>query len=84
MLLVCVLGEIPESDRLTILAGIAGTLKKDGIVSITETIFDPHFQKRRYVIDLMHKAGFTSGKCLGSWFAYTMHFIKAPDVKKIS
>jgi ubiquinone/menaquinone biosynthesis C-methylase UbiE len=43
-LLVTVLGEIP--DRAMALKEISGALKPGGILSITETIFDPHFQHR--------------------------------------
>lgn len=75
-ILVAVLGEIPASDRQAALMQIFNALKPDGIASITEIIFDPHFQRRQKVIDLMLDAGFVQKKSLGRWFAYTIQFKK--------
>ena len=49
ILMICVLGEIPKNDRKSVMQKIARYLQPDGIISITETIFDPHFQSRKYV-----------------------------------
>ena len=47
ILMICVLGEIPKNDRKSVMQKIARYLQPDGIISITETIFDPHFQSRK-------------------------------------
>ncbi|MCL5436803.1 MAG: class I SAM-dependent methyltransferase [Candidatus Dependentiae bacterium] len=75
-LLVCVLGEIPEAERLLVIKEISEALKPTGIISVTETIFDPHFQSRKRVTQLMDKAGFVEQKSLGNRLAYTIHFRK--------
>ena len=46
-LLVTVLGEIP--DREVVLKEIFAAIKLGGILSVTEVIFDPHFQRRSTV-----------------------------------
>lgn len=76
VLMVCILGEIPKNERVAALTSLAGALKPNGIVSITETIFDPHFQKTQTVVDLMKKAGFAQKKFIGNKCAYTLHFEK--------
>jgi ubiquinone/menaquinone biosynthesis C-methylase UbiE len=76
VLLVCVLGEIPVAARETAVRAIAAAVKPGGLVSVTETIFDPHFQRRQTVIELLQKAGFRQRTSLGNWLAYTMHFTK--------
>jgi ubiquinone/menaquinone biosynthesis C-methylase UbiE len=46
-LLVTVLGEIPDRERA--LREIFDALKPGGRLSVTEVIFDPHFQSRQSV-----------------------------------
>jgi len=73
-LLVTVLGEIP--DRAAALSEIFAALKPGGVLSITEIIFDPHFQRRRTVTQLATAAGFAEKQFFGNRIAYTMHFNK--------
>jgi ubiquinone/menaquinone biosynthesis C-methylase UbiE len=73
-LLVTVLGEIP--DQVAALKEIHGALKPGGILSVTEVIFDPHFQRRETVSRLAHMAGFEEKDFFGKSLAYTMHFRK--------
>ena len=73
-LLVTVLGEIP--DREAALREIFDALKPDGILSVTEIIFDPHFQGRNTVIQLATAAGFREKEFFGNRIAYTLHLEK--------
>lgn len=70
--LVTVLGEIP--DRQAALREIYGAMKPGGILSVTEVIFDPHFQGRTHVRRLAEAAGFREKAFYGSRIAYTIHF----------
>lgn len=74
--MICVLGEIPKNDRKSVMQKIARYLQPDGIISITETIFDPHFQSRKYVSSIMNEIGFAENKFIGNKLAYTAHFKK--------
>jgi len=71
---VTVLGEIP--DRETALGEIFEALKPGGILSVTEIIFDPHFQPRGTVERLGLEAGFREKAFFGSRIAYTIHLGK--------
>ncbi len=73
-ILVTVLGEIP--DRRAALQAIYNALKSDGILSVSEMIFDPHFQSKKSVVEVVQSVGFSQEKFFGRWFAYTMHFKK--------
>lgn len=73
-LLVTVLGEIP--DQLRALEEIFDALKPGGILSVTEIIFDPHFQSKKAVLEVTAKAGFQEKAFFGKSLAYTMHFEK--------
>jgi len=73
-LLVTVLGEIPEQEAA--LKEIYETLKEDGILSVTEVIFDPHFQSRSSVQRVAREVGFREVGFFGKRLAYTMHFQK--------
>lgn len=70
-LLVTVLGEIP--DRETAFREIFASLKPGGILSVTEVIFDPHFQRRSAVTRLATAAGFREKAFHGHRLAYTLH-----------
>ena len=72
--MVTVLGEIP--DRAAALKSLYGALKPDGILSITETVFDPHYQRRSTVKRLGKAAGFRVRAVFGNWLAYTLHLQK--------
>lgn len=75
-LLVTVLGEIP--DKSAALKEIHAALKPGGVLSITEIIFDPHFQRRSTVTQLATGTGFREAGFFGNRIAYTMH-LKKPD-----
>lgn len=49
------------------------------MLSVTEVVFDPHFQRRRTVERLAAAAGFAHGPCFGNRIAYTIHFTKPGD-----
>ncbi len=76
ILMVSVLGEIRNNDRKNLIDIMATYLKPSGIISITETVFDPHFQTHGTVTQLMKECGFTEIKYIGNWLAYTAHFKK--------
>jgi ubiquinone/menaquinone biosynthesis C-methylase UbiE len=73
-LLVTVLGEIP--NREAAVAELYSALKPGGFLSVTEVIFDPHFQRRATVSALATAAGFQERAFAGNRFAYTIHFVK--------
>ena len=72
--LVTVLGEIP--DREAALTEILGGLKPGGILSVTEVVFDPHFQRQETVRQLANAVGFHVKALFGNRLAYTMHLEK--------
>lgn len=74
VLLVTVLGEIPKQESA--LQEIFNSLKIGGILSVTESCFDPHFQRIKTVIKLAGKVGFKQKKLIGNRFAYTIQFEK--------
>jgi ubiquinone/menaquinone biosynthesis C-methylase UbiE len=76
IVLVSVLGEIPR--QAAALQELHAALKPGGLLSITEVIFDPHFQGRQRVRRLAQAAGFREKAFLGKRLAYTMHLEK-PD-----
>jgi len=73
-MLVTVLGEIPEQEAA--LHEIYQALKPGSILSVTEVIFDPHFQNRKSVKQVAGKVGFREVGFFGKRLAYTMHFEK--------
>lgn len=73
-LLVTVLGEIP--DPTAALNEIFAALKPGGTLSVTETIFDPHFQSHQVVEQLAGAVGFRAKKFLGNRIAFTLNFEK--------
>ena len=73
--MVTVLGEIP--DQASALQEIYRTLKPGGILSVTEVIFDPHFQNQKTVIELVKAVGFREKDMFGRKLAYTLHFQKS-------
>ena len=73
-LLVTVLGEIP--DRQKALNELFDSIKPGGILSVTEVIFDPHFQTRRTVVRLAAEAGFRERAFFGNRIAFVIHFEK--------
>ncbi len=76
-ILVSVLGEVPEQHAA--LKELFAALKPGGILSITEVVFDPHFQPRSKVLQLACAAGFRKKTFLGKKLAFTMHLEKPGD-----
>ncbi len=74
-MLVTVLGEIPEQEAA--MQEIYQALKPSGILSVTEVIFDPHFQSSKSVRQVAGKVGFREVGFFGKRLAYTMHFEKS-------
>lgn len=72
--LVTVLGEIPQAGAA--FEEIFRALKPGGLLSVTEVIFDPHFQPRETVRRHAAAAGFQERAFLGRKLAYTLHFTK--------
>jgi cyclopropane fatty-acyl-phospholipid synthase-like methyltransferase len=70
-LLVTVLGEIP--DREGALREVFAALKPGGMLSVTETIFDPHFQRRDTVLRLADAVGFREKAFFGNRMAFTLN-----------
>jgi ubiquinone/menaquinone biosynthesis C-methylase UbiE len=74
VLLVTVLGEIPE--KKTLITEIFNSLKSGGLLSVTEAIADPHFQSRKNVSDIVKEAGFKEKGFFGNQISFTMIFEK--------
>lgn len=74
VLLVTVLGEIPDPQGA--LQEIYDALKPNGVLSITEIIFDPDFMRRSSVIRLAESVGFREVERFGNCLAYTLNFVK--------
>jgi ubiquinone/menaquinone biosynthesis C-methylase UbiE len=79
--LVTVLGEIP--DGRAALREIYGALKPGGILSITETIFDPHYQRRSAVLELVRAAGFIEKSLTGNLMGFTVNLERPGDSQKV-
>jgi ubiquinone/menaquinone biosynthesis C-methylase UbiE len=75
--LVTVIGEIP--DRPKALREVFDALRPGGILSVTEVIFDPHFQTRGTVTGLANAAGFREKAFFGNRIAYVLQFEKPHD-----
>ena len=75
--LVTVLGEIP--DREAALREIFDALKPGGMLSVTEIIFDPHFQTRNTVARLARAVGFREKALHGNRVAFTLSLEKPDD-----
>lgn len=76
-LLVTVLGEIPNQEAA--LKEIFSALKPGGLLSVTEVIFDPHFQSRETVQRVAGFIRFQEKGFFGKRLAYTMHFEKPKE-----
>lgn len=74
ILLVTVLGE--AADRRAVLDELATALKPGGILSITEILLDPHYQRPGTVRRLALEAGLSPAGFFGSVLAYTANFTK--------
>lgn len=78
--LVTVLGEIP--DQASALQEIYDALKPGGILSVTEVIFDPHFQRRETVLRVAEPVGFVETNFFGRKLAYNIHLQKPSKPNK--
>lgn len=80
--LVTVLGEIP--NRAAALHELFDAIKPGGVLSITEVIFDPHFQRRDSVRRAAAACSFRERAFYGSRIAYTILFEKpaAPEARR--
>jgi ubiquinone/menaquinone biosynthesis C-methylase UbiE len=70
-LLVTVLGEIPDQESA--LKEIFSALKAGGILSVTEIVFDNHYQSRAKVLRLAAACGFREKAFFGNRLAFTLH-----------
>ncbi|MCB1672202.1 MAG: class I SAM-dependent methyltransferase [Pseudomonadales bacterium] len=77
-LLVTVLGEIPDCE--TALRELYTALKPGGLLSVTEVIFDPHFQRQTTVRNIAQRCGFREQALFGNRIAYTLLFRKQPGI----
>ena len=77
--LVTVLAEIP--DREAALREIFDALKPGGMVSVTEIIFDPHFQSRPTVARLARVVGLRERAFHGNRVAFTLNLEKPPTAQ---
>ena len=72
--LVTVLGEIP--NQKSAMQELFDSIRPGGILSVTEIIFDPHFQSRNSVTQVAQSVGFCEKAFFGSQLAYTLNFEK--------
>jgi predicted methyltransferase len=63
------------------LSEIFTALKPGGLLSITEVIADPHFQRRSTVRELASAVDFTEKNCAGYQLAYTLNLGKPATVR---
>jgi 2-polyprenyl-3-methyl-5-hydroxy-6-metoxy-1,4-benzoquinol methylase len=82
VLLVTVLGEIP--NRKAALAEIFDSLKPGGILSVTEVIADPHFQRRNSVTSIANSVGFVERDFFGNRLSFTINFEKPKATEAVS
>lgn len=73
--LVSVLGEIP--DQVGALREIHQALVPGGILSITEVLPDPHYQRKSTVIHLAGETGFQVDTVNQDWRSYTINLKRA-------
>jgi ubiquinone/menaquinone biosynthesis C-methylase UbiE len=72
--LVTALGEIP--DRAAVLAQCCRALRPGGVLSISETLGDPHYQSKATVTRLAEQAGFRCDSIAGGVRRFTANFVK--------
>ncbi len=72
--LVTVLGEIP--DQKSAMQELFDAIRPGGLLSVTEVIFDPHFQNSKAVKRLAQTIGFREKDFFGHRLAYTMNLEK--------
>lgn len=72
--MVMALGEMPEPPR--VIAQVYAALKPGGRLLMAESVFDPHFLRRKRVTAWAVAAGFVEQSCIGNGLAYTIVFTK--------
>jgi ubiquinone/menaquinone biosynthesis C-methylase UbiE len=72
--LITVLPEIPDQGRA--LAELHRVLRPNGVLSITEELYDPHYLFLPETVRLVGRAGFRLERRLGNILAYTANFRK--------
>ena len=72
--LVTVLGELP--DGLAALREIHRSLRPGAVLSVTEVLPDPHYQRLARVRALARQAGFVEHGLVSSWLAYTLNLTR--------
>lgn len=75
--LVTVLGEIPERDRA--IARLRDALKPGGVLSFTEVLGDPHYQRYADLAWRCRAAGLEPAGRRGSWLSYTANFVRPAE-----
>jgi len=74
VLLVTVLGEVPDPERA--MRVLYSALRPGGLLSVTELIIDPDYQHRSRVRSLGQSAGFEIERSYGTALAFTQNFRK--------
>jgi ubiquinone/menaquinone biosynthesis C-methylase UbiE len=72
--LVTVLGEIPDQEKA--LREIYGLLTPGGILSVTELLPDPHYQRQSVVRELALRTGFIPTVVYSNYRAFTMNLMR--------
>ncbi len=72
--LVTVLGEVP--DKSAALREIHRSLRPGGVLSITEVLPDPHYQRMASVRQLTARAGFREQQLFPGLVSYTLNVVK--------
>jgi ubiquinone/menaquinone biosynthesis C-methylase UbiE len=72
--LVTVLGEVP--DKTAALRDIHQALRAGGVLSVTEVLPDPHYQRMRRVRELAAGSGFGEQQTFHGLLSYTINFVK--------
>ena len=77
--MVMVLGEIPE--EACVFSVVFSALKPGGRLVVAESVFDPHFVRRRSVREKAEAAGFAERGSAGNIFGYSLLFEKPERVQ---
>ena len=81
VVLVAVLGEVPA--RKAAMREMFALLLPEGILSVTETVFDPHHQSCERVTELAISVGFLATAFFGNRVAYTLHLQKPMGIEQV-
>lgn len=75
--MVMTLGEIPEPERA--LVGVNSALKRGGRLLVAESVFDPHYVRRRRLREIALGAGLQEIRHSGNFFGYSVVFEKVKE-----